>query len=258
MRITHILRRLERLLRLSRDMAECGFPLRYALSRDWRSSFEAIRPGQLPRRVREPGGVIVDVGANVGDWAASAVRLLRPDRIICFEPTPTTAMALRARLASVTNAEVRELAVSSAEGSSRLECWPIGELNSLQSLDPAARALHGLQPGEASTEVLVPTSTLDAQLIGAPQIRLLQVDVQGAEYQVVCGATAVLQRTACVQIEVLLRPNYYSGATLCVELLDYIQRVSPLRLSQILIHGLSSDSIGLWGDAVLINEDLLA
>ncbi len=227
-----------------------------ALSRDWRLAAAEIEPLLLPMSARKPGGVIVDVGANVGHWSDACIRLLKPAKLICYEPSPLAASILRDRLSRGSIADVREFAVGDAEGDTQLQMWSQSELNTTKSMYDTGKRLHGLPSHEVPQYVQVRRTTLDAQLETVRKIRILKIDVQGAESEVLAGARGVLQRTECLLLEIMLvQGNYYVGALPGVQLLAQVESQSPLRLSAMTAPAFDSYGRGVWANAVLINHD---
>jgi FkbM family methyltransferase len=254
--IKRLTERAEGLLRRYRETVSLGFPARRVLSREWRCAIGEIGPGLLPIQVRRPGGIIVDVGANIGNWASACLRVLQPESLICFEPSPTSASRLRSRFSECPNVDVRECAIGDTEGEVRLEVWSQSELNTIRSMGERGKTLHGLPHNEVPQHVPVRKSTLDAQLSRVGRVRLLKVDVQGAESDVIDGARETLRRTDCVVIEVLLvAGGYYSGATSAVQLLSKIEGGSSLRLSALYAPAMDSSAQGVWANAVLVDAE---
>lgn len=153
---------------------------------------------------------IVDVGANAGDWAAAALRFCTPRRLMCVEPDPALASALRRRFGAA--ADVIEAAVGSSAGTATLHVMTNSQLNSLL---PAETAMAGLFPSEFQ-----PTARIDVKVVrlddiaaAAARITLLKIDAQGFEKQILAGAAETLARTDLVLLEVNWQPHYDGEAT---------------------------------------------
>lgn len=149
----------------------------------WRYDLEERR---LLARELPPGGVFVDIGANVGLYTLTAARRLGPGgRILAFEPNPRT----MARLAFNVAANF-----GSSAAAPRIELLPLGvadregefELN----LDPSnlgassiARRDRSRAPAGARPVVKIPCRPLLDVLEerGVSAIDALKIDIEGAE-----------------------------------------------------------------------------
>jgi FkbM family methyltransferase len=136
-----------------------------------------------------PGMVYYDVGANVGFFAVLAARLLGPaGRIVCFEPLPQNAeqIAYNSRLNGFTTIAVR---IEALGGSNRTETF-------CTSAEPTWGMLNsvGKAPDQASGAIEVSVRTLDSLCGpgGLPHPNLIKIDVEGAEAEVLEGASATL------------------------------------------------------------------
>lgn len=145
----------------------------------------------LAARLR-PGDVFVDVGANVGFLSVLAGRLVGPaGRIVAFEPVPANARLARgnAALNRMAHVEVVEAAVADRAGRATL----------VLARHAGGAALAGAaRPPDECGELEVPVVTLDGWLAGNAgrlpgPVRLLKVDVEGAELAVLRGGAGLLR-----------------------------------------------------------------
>lgn len=137
----------------------------------------------------QPGDVAVDVGANIGEVSiVFSRRVGAGGAVIAFEPHPRIYRYLLGNLAlnRCANVTARNLALGAAPGSVRMSDDKRDDMN---------RVL-------ASGAIEVKGSTLDLELPARP-IAFLKIDVEGHELSVLKGAGAVLQRTACVNCELI-------------------------------------------------------
>lgn len=130
----------------------------------------------------------IDVGAHRGAVLQEIVRVAPAGRHIAYEPLPHLAAALRSRFPSV---EVHEAALSNRDGSSSFE-HVRGDAEGCSGF-----VVCTLPPGyEAEvSHIEVRLERLDDVLGEGAPLRLLKVDVEGAEQQVFEGAARVLART---------------------------------------------------------------
>lgn len=210
-----------------------------------------------------PNPLIIDVGANAGQFALSAVRFVPRARVIAFEPNPHAFARLESNVRVAGAAiELEQLALANQCGTLDLydldgqEGTPFASLNS-QVVDCAARALRT----ERAEPMHVPVERLEDWLDrrGIDHIDLLKIDAEGSELEVLKGVASRLARGAIRHIQfefnycnvytkawfrdfVELLPNYgiarllYSGELLP---LQYSPKYCELFSYQVLIASLS-------------------
>jgi FkbM family methyltransferase len=134
----------------------------------------------------------VDVGANAGYYTAIAGSLVGPSgHVYAFEPNPPLARLLRETVAlnhHQSRTKVEAIAVSSTGGSVRL----------FRPTDPGATGAATTVPlpsQRVEPGLAVPSVALDKFVsgLGIRSIRLVKVDVEGAELDVLAGATQTLR-----------------------------------------------------------------
>ena len=156
---------------------------------------------------------IVDMGANIGQFARAATMTFPEARIFCFEPLPAAAEALRRNLRDRPQVEVVQAAVSSTDGTGTLYPNAYSQASSLLRLRrqgrPLLAGLHELAP------IQVGTARLDSLLAGEEleQPMLLKLDLQGHELEALRGAPATLQKTESVVVETAFDPTYEGEPT---------------------------------------------
>lgn len=242
--------RLGRIVRATEEAQKLGFPLMHALDRRWVGAVMTVPFSLLPRTVREDLRVVVDVGANRGDWSDALLSLSRPTVMYAFEPNPVVFEVMERRLAP-RGVRCIQAAVGANAGVAMLNVEAQPELSSIRVLSTRGRAIH--QVGDISRKIEVKLVTLDEELSGLEEISLLKLDVQGYESEVIDGARKVLARTKCLVTEILYEGDYYQDASTCLELARLIESVSPLRLSCISAPALAPDGYGAWADAIFVN-----
>lgn len=135
--------------------------------------YEADILDEIARRVS--GGVLVDVGAMIGNHAAYFAAFVPNDGIHAFEPLPANASLLRRNLPPFAR-WVHEVALSDWEGTGYIEAES-GNLG------------HAVM-GRCGVAVRV--RTLDSY--GLTDVSLLKVDVEGSEAAVLRGARDTIAR----------------------------------------------------------------
>jgi FkbM family methyltransferase len=176
--------------------------------------------GLVAQGVRPP--LVVDVGANRGQFAVAVLELMPATRVISFEPQPAQAAelsALSARYAP--RLDVRAMALGTAAGELPLQ---VNEHHQSSSFRPVSDKHRAAFPTAVpAREVLVPIDRLDAQLApdDVPAGSLLKLDVQGFEREVLDGAAGVLGRFEHLLLELSFSPMY-DGEPLFEEMLAHV------------------------------------
>jgi FkbM family methyltransferase len=146
---------------------------------------------------------VVDVGANVGQYARRLRAAGWHGPIVSVEPTPASHAALAAAAADDPLWTVAPaMALGEADGTATLHLNVRSDMN---SLSPAAPALAEAFPrASAAGTVEVPVRRLDAifdELASGATRAFVKIDVQGFEAQVLAGAEGALARIEGLQLE---------------------------------------------------------
>jgi len=132
-----------------------------------------------------PGRVFVDVGANIGWFELWAAPLVGPDgTVVAIEPSPVIFERLKGQISrnGLSNVRLVEEAVGAADGWVRIVDGPAW--NSGQS----ATAVDVERPGTVVSRPLHEILTADE----VRRCRLVKIDVEGGEFDVVRGIGPVL------------------------------------------------------------------
>jgi FkbM family methyltransferase len=143
------------------------------------SFYEADMLEDVRSRLR-PGGLFVDVGANIGNHALFAAAICGA-RVLAFEPSPILAAHCAATLAAnglSAALDLRRAGLGAAAGSAKLLPGPAENAGQTQ--------LNLTEAGD------VPVLRLDDVLDTAPDV--VKIDVEGMEAAVLRGAQDVLRR----------------------------------------------------------------
>lgn len=210
----------------------------------------------LQGRLMQDTPTVLDVGANVGQYAERLRDLGVDSRIISFEPG-SRAYGTLARKASKASSrwDARNVALSSEAGTANLRVSANSVSSSL--LDVAEAHLQAAPASRTQSTEEVRVSTLDAELDGdAGYPYWLKLDVQGLELRVLEGASRTLTRTRAIQAEVSFAP-LYSGQTDWLELCRHLTEAGFLfRYMQ---PGYEDASTGfmLQADVLFVREERL-
>ena len=181
------------------------------------NSLDAARPLVL----RDQGvDLVVDVGANEGQWARELRAEGYKGTIVSFEPL----LSAHERLAHVAREDaawiVHRLALGDRDGEGRLNV--AGNAGASSSLLTMAESHEQAAPdARYVAQEIVPVSRLDALELPAGERLMLKLDVQGAERAVLAGARATLQRVRVVECELSL-VELYGGQALMGELVQWL------------------------------------
>lgn len=195
--------------------SEIEFLLRRALQRLGldvrRYRPEATPEGRLASMLRAHGvGVVLDVGANTGQFAASLRAAGYSGRLVSFEPL-AAAHAELSRHAATDPGWI--VATRGALGDAPGEVEIHVAANSVSSSVLPMLDRHRIAaPDSVDIGVEhVPVTTLDLvapAYLAAGESAFLKIDTQGYEDRVLSGATATLPQVIGVQVELSLVPLY--------------------------------------------------
>jgi FkbM family methyltransferase len=145
------------------------------------------RISRLCRMLLRPGDVALDIGAHIGVVTMLMARLVgQAGRIHAFEPNPFAADLLLTSLErnAITNVDVHRVALGATEDVLPLVVPP-GHIGNASFLHPA----------DAGETVEVPVRPLSDVLDGVEltSIRLVKLDVEGYEREVLIGAKSLFE-----------------------------------------------------------------
>jgi FkbM family methyltransferase len=135
-----------------------------------------------------PGDLVVDVGANIGEFTA-AFRDCGA-RVVAVEPQPRLT-AHRRRYRSDPEVTVVATALSDHVGEATLYCTTADALATLEETRATGGAVGAGAELEWTTTIRVPLRTLDELVADHGQPVLVKIDVEGHEAAVVRGLTSV-------------------------------------------------------------------
>jgi FkbM family methyltransferase len=134
-----------------------------------------------------PDSIVVDVGANIGDFAVQAARRCPEGRVVAVEPLRSAGgqIATQARLNGVSNITWCHAALSAVEG----------EASTLQDGAFYRTAADAAEPAR----ILTLAGLMAEQRLS--HIDLLKLDCEGAEWDILPAAEALLPRVAQICME---------------------------------------------------------
>jgi FkbM family methyltransferase len=170
-----------------------NFPGRHGLNSAEERFLQSVAPSLQ-------GGVLLDVGANQGCYAAYLRQLAPSSTIYAFEPHPATFARLSARLAG-TGIRVLPQALSDQAGTTQLFDFAAEDGSTQASLSRAAVEIF--DSGVVGHDVA--STTLDDVLLAeqVAEVAFLKIDTEGLDLKVLRGAARAIRekRIRLIQFE---------------------------------------------------------
>ncbi len=168
--------------------------------------------------------LVLDVGADTGEYVQQLRRHGYEGRVVSFEPLPRSFAELRRAAAADPHWEAVNIALGDRDNRATLNVAANCHSSSLREVLPAhldAAPRAGFI-GAEEVEVRRLDSVFAEYTRGAHSI-YLKIDVQGAECEVLAGAAKALPHITGMQLEMSLVP-LYAGQALLPELLALMAR----------------------------------
>jgi len=169
--------------------------------------------------------LVIDVGANRGQFTLDVVSALPSARVIAFEPLPSEAAVFRRIFASHPNVELRTHALGSKSERREMHIAKAADSSSLLDFTPRQEAINpgtGVV-GAVDVDVLTLDQVLDDLFAdrSLPRPSLLKADVQGYELEVLRGGERHLSALGWIYVEVSF-VELYRGQPLAYEVVNYL------------------------------------
>lgn len=151
---------------------------------------------------------IIDVGANVGQFAIASAKFFPNTSVHSFEPLPDCVTQLQKNVKRLNNIKVYPFALGDSEDEVEFH---VNEHSHSSSILPLADSHSKAFPNAQEKETIsVKVSTLD-DVFSSIELKspvLLKLDVQGYEAQTLLGGLKTLQRVDYVILEASFKPMY--------------------------------------------------
>lgn len=156
-----------------------------------------------------PGDMVIDIGANVGDFALLAAQ--SGAKVLCLDGDPVVVECLNANVARQRDIQTDCVIL-----------WKEACELTFYSAPGKADSSIFMPPGEGVAAFAAQAQTLDdvAARHGLGPVFLLKMDAEGAEPEVLQGATDVLKRTTHVAIDTGPERNGAETGEACAEILQ--------------------------------------
>jgi FkbM family methyltransferase len=206
-------------------------------------------------RSLSPGDVCVDIGAHIGYYTLLASKLVgAAGHVYAFEPSPGSYDALRANLDrnEVANVTAIRAAVGETAGTANLYEGP-GTNTGGATMQGVLADRRGLRK---PVEVDVRPVTAEISATDLRRIRVIKIDVEGTEVDVLCSLAPVFAEVPHLAVFVELNPKWIAGITEYVADLrsTYGFRAQRIR-SGYTLDGLFPDRLSEPEDIVAIPEE---
>jgi FkbM family methyltransferase len=168
--------------------------------------------------------LVLDIGANTGQFGRELRELRYAGRIVSFEPLESALAELLQTAAGDVNWQVRNHACGAQDGKRTIRVAANSQSSSFLPMRP--RHLQVFPDSRYVGTELVEVKRLDTIFdeVAEPGERIwLKIDAQGFEAEVLAGAAAILHRIDAIQAEVSLEA-LYEGETTVVDFLPMMAR----------------------------------
>lgn len=194
-----------------------GLLWRLGIDVRWASQVKEVMDFVNDRRI----DIVMDVGANIGQFGLSLRAKGYRGKIVSFEPVKSAFQALAERAKADGNWEVHNLALGAAPGETMINVSDLAIFSSILPLTDAATEFNG-RARYTHTETIA-VQTLDHFADVCSNRTLLKIDTQGYERQVLEGARETLPRLKGVLMELPVI-HLYQGAWQFQEALEFMAR----------------------------------
>ncbi len=173
----------------------------------------------------QPVDLVLDVGGNIGEFGLELRRTGYEGRILSVEPVPSALAKLNALRTGDAGWDAAELALGRVPGSLSINV-AANDAASSSLLPMSARHLKAAPESRTIDRREVAVDTLDHFFGSLPDrgaTRLLKLDTQGYEAEILAGGGAVLPSFALVHVELSVAP-LYEGQALIHDVLATLHR----------------------------------
>jgi FkbM family methyltransferase len=202
----------------------------------------------------EEKGVILDIGGSVGTTAVLYAAAFPSDRIYVFEPIRSSFEKLQQNTRKYSNISVVNKAIGNETGKKTIQLANRISSSSLFNLKGSGHEEgFGNSISYAGTEDIEIT-TLNKYLTPGISIRIMKIDVQGYEIEVLLGASDHLQNVDLIVVEVSNHDGYESAPKYYE--VDRVIRENGFVISDLFPNSKEKNQLLEW-DIIYINKRLI-
>lgn len=182
--------------------------------------FPELRRAELMQRVGV--NLVIDVGANTGQYTSEIRGSGFRGRIVAFEPLPQAFRQLAQTADRDSRLTVHQCALGATEGEAVIHVSANSYSSSLLPMEEAH--LRAAPDSAYVRDEHVPLRSLDSfKLVASDSVVWLKIDAQGYERDVLLGAARTLEGARAVEVE-LSFVTLYEGQALAFELQETLGR----------------------------------
>jgi FkbM family methyltransferase len=159
----------------------------------------------MAQRAEAFNGVAIDVGANIGNHSLYFSDFYR--QVYSFEPNPRTFKVLQLNSELVSNITCFDVGISDQERAANLNIYA----NNIGHSDIAS--------AHTTSTAAIKLKTLDSQIEPTAKVRLIKFDVEGHEYQAICGSHGIIEKNQPIILFEQLAEEIRNGTSDVIELL---------------------------------------
>jgi len=172
-----------------------------------------------------PTDIIIDIGANVGQYATDIIAAGYEGKIVSIEPIPSIHQILKKNAEKYPNWEVYECtALGDQEGEISFNISKNYASSSAlilkeeyQEVSPETKLIDKIYVNKTTLNNIYQNLHLSQQSVG------LKIDTQGYEMEILKGAEKMLDKCKWIQVELSLE-ELYEGQPLYMDVINYLGR----------------------------------
>ena len=167
--------------------------------------------------------VVLDVGANAGQYAQTLRAIGYRGRIVSFEPLPDAYRALQVAAAADAAWQPVNVALGEREGTTVINVSANSQSSSILPMLPAhLRAAPGSGYVDTANVAVTTLSAVIDEYVSPAEAVFVKLDTQGYERQILAGAEDRFDRVSGIQVELSLVP-LYEGQAMVEETIAYLR-----------------------------------
>lgn len=167
--------------------------------------------------------IILDIGANTGQYGTHMRKMGYTKKIVSFEPMKGAFRELEKKASKDKNWTAEHYALGNEDGTSVINISGNSYSSSILEMLPSHEESAPSSKYVAQEEIEIKKlDTIFDTICGPNSNVMLKVDTQGFEKSVLDGALAVLPRVRVIELEMSLVPLYESN-TLYLELIHFLE-----------------------------------
>ncbi|MFZ0337892.1 MAG: FkbM family methyltransferase [Terracidiphilus sp.] len=180
--------------------------------------------------------LVIDVGANIGQFGESLRAGGYRGRIVSFEPIAAAFQTLARKAAADGNWKAHHCGLGAAPGTATLHVSGLSECSSILDLNNTA-SLHDSRIATDHTQE-IQIQALDQVAASLTGKMLLKIDTQGYEQQVISGGAETIQRVLGILMELPVI-HVYAGEWRFHEAIEYMSGLGfvPAQIQPVGFHG---------------------